>query len=190
MRGTQPRLEALELRALFSTFHVTTGDDGVAGSLRDAIAQANANPGADVIVVQTPTVTLNSTGAAQDVDQSADLDVTDVPGGPVRAVFIRAPWVESVGEGVQVLARVPPLTLTGVDAGVAAFAAHYLTTEPPIYRTRDGAELTSVSAGVAGWSEEIVQMGRDVKEGRLIRSGAWLLFPTPTVADPSRAPQW
>jgi phytoene dehydrogenase-like protein len=74
------------------------------------------------------------------------------------------------------------------DAGVSAFAAHYLTTEPPIYRTRDGSELTSVSAGVAGWPEEIVQMGRDVKEGRLVRSGAWLLFPTPTVADPSRAP--
>jgi phytoene dehydrogenase-like protein len=31
-------------------------------------------------------------------------------------------------------------------------------------------------------------MGRDVKEGRLVRDGAWLLFPCPTVADPSRAP--
>ncbi|MHA7238881.1 pyridoxal 5'-phosphate synthase glutaminase subunit PdxT [Arthrobacter sp. TMS1-12-1] len=28
-------------------------------------------------------------------------------GDPVRAVFIRAPWVEKVGEGVQVLAQVP-----------------------------------------------------------------------------------
>jgi phytoene dehydrogenase-like protein len=74
------------------------------------------------------------------------------------------------------------------DAGAAAFAAHYLTTEPPRYRTRDGGELTSVSAGVAGWPEQIVQMGRDVKEGRLVRDGAWLLFPTPTVEDPSRAP--
>jgi phytoene dehydrogenase-like protein len=74
------------------------------------------------------------------------------------------------------------------DAGVAAFAAHYLTTEPPRYRLRDGGELTAVSAGVAGWPADIVQMGRDVKEGRLVRNGAWLLFPTPTVADPSRAP--
>jgi phytoene dehydrogenase-like protein len=74
------------------------------------------------------------------------------------------------------------------DAGVSAFAAHYLTTEPPRYRLSDGTELCAVSAGVAGWPEEIVQMGRDVKEGRLVRSGAWLLFPTPTVADPSRAP--
>jgi phytoene dehydrogenase-like protein len=70
------------------------------------------------------------------------------------------------------------------DAGVSAFAAHYLTTEPPRYR----GGLTAVSAGVAGWPEQIVRMGRDVKEGRLVRDGAWLLFPTPTVEDPSRAP--
>ena len=36
-----------------------------------------------------------------------DLSLTGVGGGPVRAVFIRAPWVESVGRGVDVLARVP-----------------------------------------------------------------------------------
>jgi 5'-phosphate synthase pdxT subunit len=33
--------------------------------------------------------------------------VSDVDGVPVRGVFIRAPWVESVGHGVEVLARVP-----------------------------------------------------------------------------------
>ena len=74
------------------------------------------------------------------------------------------------------------------DAGISAFAAHYATTEPPRYPQRDGSELTAVCAGVAGWPEDIVRMGRDVKEGRLVRDGAWLLFPTPTVADPSRAP--
>ncbi|HEY2223644.1 pyridoxal 5'-phosphate synthase glutaminase subunit PdxT [Actinomycetospora sp.] len=37
----------------------------------------------------------------------SDLSVTGIGGGPVRAVFIRAPWVESVGRGVDVLARVP-----------------------------------------------------------------------------------
>jgi 5'-phosphate synthase pdxT subunit len=35
-----------------------------------------------------------------------DLDVSGVPGGPMHAVFIRAPWVESAGPGVEVLARV------------------------------------------------------------------------------------
>jgi pyridoxal 5'-phosphate synthase pdxT subunit len=36
----------------------------------------------------------------------ADLDVTGIDGPPVHAVFIRAPWVESTGAGVDVLARV------------------------------------------------------------------------------------
>ena len=36
----------------------------------------------------------------------ADLPMTDV--GEVHAVFIRAPWVERAGEGVEVLATVPP----------------------------------------------------------------------------------
>jgi pyridoxal 5'-phosphate synthase pdxT subunit len=36
----------------------------------------------------------------------ADLDIPGVEGGPVRAVFIRAPWMAEHGEGVQVLAAV------------------------------------------------------------------------------------
>jgi 5'-phosphate synthase pdxT subunit len=37
----------------------------------------------------------------------ADLDVDGLEGGPMRAVFIRAPVVERVGEGVEVLASTP-----------------------------------------------------------------------------------
>jgi 5'-phosphate synthase pdxT subunit len=36
-----------------------------------------------------------------------DLELAGVAGGPVRAVFIRAPWVESAGPDVEVLATVP-----------------------------------------------------------------------------------
>ena len=38
----------------------------------------------------------------------------------MRAVFIRAPWVEEAGAGVQVLATVPRLTVAGPDTGAAA----------------------------------------------------------------------
>jgi len=41
-----------------------------------------------------------------------DIQLAGLPGGPVRAVFIRAPWVESAGVGVQVLGA--------VEAGPAA----------------------------------------------------------------------
>ncbi|MEO6879748.1 MAG: pyridoxal 5'-phosphate synthase glutaminase subunit PdxT [Mycobacteriaceae bacterium] len=37
-----------------------------------------------------------------------DLAVSGIEGPAVRAVFIRAPWVERVGPGVRVLATVPP----------------------------------------------------------------------------------
>jgi 5'-phosphate synthase pdxT subunit len=46
----------------------------------------------------------------------ADLDVRDVPGGSFRGVFIRAPFVERVGAGVEVLAEhegVPVLVREG-----------------------------------------------------------------------------
>jgi pyridoxal 5'-phosphate synthase pdxT subunit len=45
-----------------------------------------------------------------------DLSVTGVAGSPVHAVFIRAPWVESTGPGVEVLARVPS-TVRGPSSG-------------------------------------------------------------------------
>lgn len=36
----------------------------------------------------------------------ADLDVAGVTGGPMHAVFIRAPWIETAGPQVEVLAEV------------------------------------------------------------------------------------
>lgn len=35
----------------------------------------------------------------------ADLDLEGIRGGDFRGVFIRAPWIETVGKGVEVLAR-------------------------------------------------------------------------------------
>ena len=35
-----------------------------------------------------------------------DVRMAGVPGGPLHGVFIRAPWVEELGAGVEVLARV------------------------------------------------------------------------------------
>ena len=43
----------------------------------------------------------------------ADLPVGGVDGPPVRAVFVRAPWVEEAGDAVEVLARVGGGTADG-----------------------------------------------------------------------------
>ena len=37
-----------------------------------------------------------------------DLDLDEIDGGPLHAVFIRAPWVEEAGEDVHVLASTTP----------------------------------------------------------------------------------
>jgi 5'-phosphate synthase pdxT subunit len=47
----------------------------------------------------------------------ADLEFVGVQGAPVRAVFIRAPWVEEAGPDVEVLARVPDVPEAGAAAG-------------------------------------------------------------------------
>jgi 5'-phosphate synthase pdxT subunit len=52
-------------------------------------------------------VTVRRNAFGRQVDSfETDLPVSGVDGGPVRAVFIRAPWVEETGSGVEVLARV------------------------------------------------------------------------------------
>ena len=53
----------------------------------------------------------------------ADLDVPGIEGGPVRAVFIRAPWIESVGDGVEVLGAVRPVGRDGVRLGAKVVLA-------------------------------------------------------------------
>jgi pyridoxal 5'-phosphate synthase pdxT subunit len=50
------------------------------------------------------TVRRNAFGRQVDSFES-DVDLDGIDGGPFHAVFIRAPWVESVGEGVTVLGR-------------------------------------------------------------------------------------
>jgi 5'-phosphate synthase pdxT subunit len=53
-----------------------------------------------------------------------DLDVKDFNGGPLRAVFIRAPWVEETGEDVEVLAEIEGHPVAVRQDNVLAVAFH------------------------------------------------------------------
>ncbi|NLE78058.1 MAG: pyridoxal 5'-phosphate synthase glutaminase subunit PdxT [Rhodococcus sp.] len=64
------------------------------------------------------TVRRNAFGRQVDSFES-DLDFAGIDGDPVRAVFIRAPWVERVGDDVEVLARVPHSAGAAADRIVA-----------------------------------------------------------------------
>lgn len=53
-----------------------------------------------------------------------ELKLEGVPGGPVRAIFIRAPWVREHGEGVEVLARLDGRPVAVRQDNVVAVAFH------------------------------------------------------------------
>jgi pyridoxal 5'-phosphate synthase pdxT subunit len=53
-----------------------------------------------------------------------DLELAGLEGGPLHAVFIRAPWVSEHGEGVQVLARVDGHPVAVKQGALVAVAFH------------------------------------------------------------------
>ncbi|SNS49022.1 pyridoxal phosphate synthase yaaE subunit [Geodermatophilus pulveris] len=62
---------------------------------------------ADQVTVGGLDVTVRRNAFGRQVDSfESQVEIDGVPGGPVHAVFIRAPWVEQAGEGVEVLGRV------------------------------------------------------------------------------------
>jgi hypothetical protein len=84
----QPVLELLESRLTPSTFTVATLNDAEAGSLRQAILDANSNPGADVIDFSTAGIIQLTSGALPAITGPVTIDGTSAPG------FAAAPVVE------------------------------------------------------------------------------------------------
>ena len=84
----------------------------------------------------------------------ADLCVAALGADPVRAVFIRAPWVESAGPGVEVLATCQGHIVAAREGGVLVTAFHpELTDDSRLHelfirmiRAREGAAAESARA--------------------------------------------
>lgn len=75
------------------------------------------------------------------------------------------------------------------DEGLSSFASYYATTAAPEFVAADGDPVSAVSAGPAPWVEDMIEFGRGLRQRRLHRPGTFLLFATPTIVDPSRAPE-
>ncbi len=76
-----------------------------AGMILLADRLVDAPPDQQTIGGLDVTVRRNAFGRQVDSFES-EVDVAGVPGGPVQAVFIRAPWVEEAAAAVEVLGRV------------------------------------------------------------------------------------
>ncbi len=67
----------------------------------------------------------------------ADIPLAGVPGGPLRAVFIRAPWVEETGRDVEILGTDPATgRIVAVRQGLALATAFHpeLTGDPRVHK--------------------------------------------------------
>ncbi len=79
----------------------------------------------------------------------------------------------------------------GVDTyqvGIPGFAAYFATTVPPVFETPEGG-VSAVSAGIVGWPEDLIALSADIRLERYIDTVPWLLVATPSLVDPSRAPE-
>lgn len=97
------------IRAGMPTFGTCAGMIMLADKIEDGIDGQSSFGGIDIVVRR------NAFGRQVDSFET-DLDFTGLD-EPVHAVFIRAPWVESIGVGVEVLAQVPAKSAFGAAAG-------------------------------------------------------------------------
>lgn len=81
-------------------------------------------------------ITVERNAYGRQVDSfEADLPVKGIDSGPVRGVFIRAPVIRSVGDGVDVLAMHDDRIVAALQGRLLALAFHpELTADPRLHR--------------------------------------------------------
>lgn len=81
-------------------------------------------------------VTVRRNAFGRQVDSfEADLGIRGIGGGEFRGVFIRAPWIEEVGDGVEVLAEHSGHIVAARQKGLLATVFHpELTGDPRVHR--------------------------------------------------------
>ncbi|HWE13239.1 MAG TPA: NAD(P)/FAD-dependent oxidoreductase [Solirubrobacteraceae bacterium] len=73
------------------------------------------------------------------------------------------------------------------DIGPSCMAVYLATVAAPEFVTPDGPR-SAVSAGLAGWPQQVIDYNRALRDGRWVDDPAWVLIATPTLVDPARAP--
>jgi hypothetical protein len=115
----RPTVEAVERRLLFATYTVTTVADAGAGSLRQAILDANAGAGADTISFALPGAgpyTIAPTSGLPQLTGPTRIDGTTQPG------YAGVPVVHVRGPGATPGYLVAGLSMVGDDSSVRGLA--------------------------------------------------------------------
>jgi len=88
------------------------------GTCAGAILLADRVPGLDRPSIGAMALTVERNAFGRQLDSfEADLELAGIAGGPLRAVFIRAPAISAAGPGVEVLARLRDGTIAACRQG-------------------------------------------------------------------------
>ena len=105
-----------------------------AGAILIASEILDAPPGLASLGLMDITVRRNAYGRQVDSFE-ADPDVRHLPEGRFRGIFIRAPWIERVGNDVEILAEHGGVTVAARQGDLLATTFHpELTGDPRIHR--------------------------------------------------------
>lgn len=98
----------------------------VMGTCAGMIVMAKAPIGLDRDALKVMDIEVRRNAFGRQVDSfETDLEAPAIGEGPVRAVFIRAPFIEDVGPGVEVLARLPDNRIVAArERNMLALAFH------------------------------------------------------------------
>jgi 5'-phosphate synthase pdxT subunit len=98
-------LKFLEKRGFFEALEEFSREKPVFGTCAGAILLAREvrNPSQRSLAILDAVVERNAYG--RQIDSSIFISETELAGGPLEMVFIRAPRIASTGSGVQILAR-------------------------------------------------------------------------------------
>lgn len=121
----------------------------LANAIEDGIEGQETLGGLDIVVKR------NAFGAQRDSFE-ADIEVAGIEGGPIPVAFIRAPVVESVGDSVEVIARLTSGAIVGVRSNhVMAVAFHpEITGDTRLHQLfLDTVALSSLESQSSGASE-------------------------------------
>ncbi len=157
---------------------------GGSGALADALVRAIEAHGGTVLCNQRVTRLVTDGNRCTGVETATgetflgrDAVVSTIH---VRHLLDMAPrevWGEDFVYGVETL-----------DIGLSLFVSHLATTQPPLFAGYED-EPVAVASGLAGWAEDAVRVTREVRDNQPSSDFSTVLIGTPSVVDPSRAPE-
>jgi phytoene dehydrogenase-like protein len=156
---------------------------GGSGKLTDALVAAIEEHGGTVLCGRRVTRLVLEKGRCAGVEcetgetfMARDAVVSTIHVKHLVDMAPREVWGEDFEYGVETF-----------DVGVPCSATFLATTAAPQFDTPEGPR-TAVSAGLAGFPEDVIQYMRDLRDGKWVDVPQWVLVATPTLTDPSRAP--